>query len=84
VQTDGEADLVEDELAIGGRVRRSQRLCSSSDFDDIRPFDAGAFEELGETEVEAIIEAPNHCGIASVIAAWGLEMEHLLHSPSPR
>ncbi len=79
VQAHGFADLLEHELAFGFQVGRGQALGASGDLDGVGVRHADAFEELAESELKAIVEAPDHGGIAVIFLARGVEVKDLVH-----
>ncbi len=79
VKADGFAKLIEDELAVAIVFRRCESFGAAGDFNRIRVHNSKPFQELAESELKAMIEAPHDGRITHIGPARRIEVEHLLH-----
>jgi hypothetical protein len=83
MQPHGDADLVEDEIAVGLAIGRGETLGSARDFDRIPVHDADFLKEFAEAGFESVIEAPHDGRVAHIPIARRIEMEDLFHRWAP-
>src|ERR1700722_7301253 len=79
VEAHGFADLIEDELTIRLMLRRSHDFGASGNLDGIRIGHANTLEELAESQLKAIVEAPEDGGVAMIFFTRSIEVEYFFH-----
>ena len=83
VQAHGFTDLVQDEFAVALVLRRCQAFRAAGNFDGIGVGDSKTLEKLGESQLEAVVEAPDHRRVAMIFLARRIEMKNLVHGRLP-
>ena len=80
MQSNGEAYLFEDEVALEIVARRCQRLCASGDHDHIGTDHGILLKELTDRKVDTVIETAQHRRICDVGVGRRIEVEDLTHA----
>src|SRR5262249_1882477 len=84
VQPHGDADLVQNELALALLLRRRQALGASSNADGIVIGQSQVLYELAQRQLEPVVKAPHDGGMGRRGVARRIEMEGFMHSSSSR
>jgi hypothetical protein len=80
METDGTPQLTQHKLTVIFTVGRRQILCPAGCHDEIKALNANLFQQLLHYEVEAMVKAPDHCGISLVMFTGRLKVEDLAHA----
>jgi hypothetical protein len=79
MEAHGLADLIQNKLAVGFMLRRSQGFGAASDLDWVRVDDPDSAQELSKGQLKAIIETPKNDGIALILLTGRVEVKYFFH-----